>query len=431
MITSIRNTRYEIRETIRSIIMAKRESMKIVIVGHMDHGKSTLIGRLLYDTGSLPPDRMEVIRRTCEEMGKPVEFAFVMDHLREERERGMTIDTAQTFFRTGSRDYVIIDAPGHKEFMKNMITGASQAETSILVVDVNEGVMEQTTRHAYVLGMLNLRKNILVLNKMDLVGYRREKFEEVRREITAFLERLGIAPSFVIPASGTHGDNFAKRSDAMPWYRGPTILGALDALEKDSDIGEKPLRMPVQDVYERQGKRIVVGRVESGVVRNGDELVLLPANRKVTVAGIVEFGGGKRSAEAGESIGLVLSGDGAARRGDLLSAAENRPRLSSGIVANVFWMSPRGFRMGDELTFRANTQEIGCTMREIRRRVNSSTLDVIEENAREIRETEVGEVVIETARPLAFELFSFIPELGRFVLERDNDIVAGGIITHG
>jgi len=408
--------------------MKKRESMKIVIVGHMDHGKSTLIGRLLYDTGSLSPDRMEVIRRTCEEMGKPVEFAFVMDHLREERERGMTIDTAQTFFRTPSRDYVIIDAPGHKEFMKNMITGASQAETSILVIDVREGVMEQTTRHAYVLGMLNLKRNILVLNKMDLVGYSEKKFQEVRGEISVFLKRLGIAPSFVVPVSGTGGDNFASRSEKMPWYTGPTILEALDALEKEKDIYERPLRMPVQDVCERKGGKIVVGRVESGRLAEGDELLLFPEKRKVTVARVLEFG---KERHAGESIGLIVSGGGAVKRGDVLSDAGNVPRLSRTLTASVFWISPRPFTLGETLTLRANTQERRCVVKEIRRRLNSSTLDTIEEGARALAETEVGEIIIETEHPLAFEFFSFIPELGRFVLERGNDIVAGGIITHG
>ncbi len=406
-----------------------REGMKIVIVGHMDHGKSTLIGRLLYDSGSLSPDRMEVIRKTCEEMGKPVEFAFVMDHLREERERGMTIDTAQTFFRTPSRDYVIIDAPGHKEFIKNMITGASQAETSILVIDVNEGVMEQTRRHAYLLGMLNLKRNILVLNKMDLVGYSEKRFQEVRGGICAFLERLGISPAFAVPISGTRGDNFASRSEKMPWYTGPSIFEALDALEKDKDIHQRPLRMPVQDVYERKGERIVVGRIESGKLAGGDELLLFPEKRKVAVARVLEFGRERHAAEAGESIGLIVSGDGAVKRGDVLSAADNVPMLSRRLAASVFWMSPRPFAIGETLTLRANTQERSCVVREIRKRINSSTLDTVEEGASALAETEVGEIIIETAHPLAFEFFSFIPELGRFVLERGNDIVAGGIIT--
>ena len=410
--------------------MGKRESMKIVIVGHVDHGKSTLIGRLLYDTGSLPPDKMEVIRHTCEEMGKPVEFAFVMDHLREERERGITIDTAQIFFNTPTRNYVIIDAPGHKEFIKNMITGASQAETSVLVIDVDEGVQEQTKRHAYILGMLNLKKNILVMNKMDLVGYSQERFEEVKKEITAFLCRLDISPSFVVPAVGTLGENFAKKSDKMPWYDGPTVFGALDALEKDKDISEKPLRMPVQDVYDVEGKRIVAGRIESGKLKDGDELLLLPEDVKVRVTEVLEFSRERHSAEACESIGITISDDGKAARGDLLSDPVKKPRTGKMIVANLFWMSPQALDIKEKFTFRANTQETTCTVKEITRRIDSSTLDVIEEKATALNENEVGEMLIECDKPVSFELFRFIPELGRFVLERGNDIVAGGIITH-
>ena len=411
--------------------MAERESMKIVIVGHMDHGKSTLIGRLLYETGSLSPDRMEVVRKTCVEMGKPVEFAFVMDHLREERERGMTIDTAQTFFHTPRRDYVIIDAPGHKEFMKNMITGASQAETSILVLDVNEGVMEQTRRHAYVLGMLNLKKNILVLNKMDLVGYREEKFEEARSVIGPFLARLGIIPAFIVPVSAATGDNFVSRSGKMPWYAGPTLVGTLDAMEKDRDLREKPLRMPVQDVYDRDGTRIVAGRIESGTLREGDAVRIMPGEGRATVAMVLEFGAERTAAEAGECIGLVLSGDAAPRRGDVLSAVDDLPRIGTAVTANLFWMSPQKLDIGETLTLRLGTQETPCRVGEIRKRIDSSTLEVLSENARTIEETEVGEVLIMADHPLAFELFGDIPELGRFVIERANDIVAGGIITHG
>ena len=410
--------------------MTKRESMKIVIVGHVDHGKSTLIGRLLYDTGSLPPDRMEVIRKTCEEMGKRMEFAFVMDHLREERERGITIDTAQTFFRTPSRDYVIIDAPGHKEFIKNMITGASQAETSVLIIDVHEGVREQTKRHAYILGMLNLKKNILVVNKMDLVGYREEKFNKLKDEITAFLKRLDITPSFIVPACASLGENFAKSSDKMLWYKGPTVLDALDELEKDRDISDKPLRMPVQDVYRIDGRDILAGRIEAGKLSDGDEVLLLPENERVRVTELVEFGKERHSAEAGESIGIVLSKSKDVTRGDFLSAVGNKPQISNRIVANLFWMSPQPFRTGEELTFRINTQETACVVKDIMRRINSSSLEVIEENAKVLEENEVGEILVETSRPIAFELFRFIPELGRFVMERENDIVAGGIITH-
>jgi sulfate adenylyltransferase subunit 1 (EFTu-like GTPase family) len=266
---------------------------------------------------------------------------------------------------------------------------------------------------------------------MDLVGFSQERFEAVRGEITAFLARLDITPSFVVPVSGTGGDNFASRSERMPWYTGQTILDALDALEKDKDIREKPLRMPVQDLYRRGDRNIVAGRIESGRLAGGDGLTVFPEQREAEIAQVLEFGKERRSAVAGESIGLTLSGDGAVGRGDVLSSSDNVPRLDRRLAASLFWMSPKPFTLGETLTLRANTQERQCVIKEIRRRIDSSTLDTVEEQAHTLSETEVGEVVIEVDRPLAFELFSFIPEMGRFVLEKGNDIVAGGIITHG
>ena len=279
--------------------------------------------------------------------------------------------------------------------------------------------------------MLNLKKNILVLNKMDLVGFREKKFEEARASIIAFLTKLGIAPAFIVPVSAATGDNFASRSVKMPWYAGPTLIEALDALENDRDLREKPLRMPVQDVYDRDGTRIVAGRIESGTLREGDAVRILPGEGRAAVAMVLEFGAERNAAEAGECVGLVLSGDAAPRRGDVLSSVDDLPHIGTAVTANIFWMSPQKFDIGETLTMRLGTQETPCRVGEIRKRIDSSTLDVIEENARTMEETEVGEVLIRADHPLAFELFSDIPELGRFVLERRNDIVAGGIITHG
>ena len=212
--------------------------MKIVIVGHVDHGKSTLIGRLFFDTGCLPEEKIEEVRKTCEALGRDMEFAFVMDHLEEERSQGVTIDTAQTFFNTDKRSYVIIDAPGHKEFIKNMITGASQAESAILIVDAEEGVREQTKRHAYILSLLGLDQVIVVINKMDLVNYKEETFNKLKDDVTAFLSSIKIKPSFVIPISAKEGDLVAKKLGRMEWYKGPTVLQALDAFKTRPGLSE-------------------------------------------------------------------------------------------------------------------------------------------------------------------------------------------------
>ena len=261
----------------------EREHLKLVIVGHVDHGKSTLIGRLFFDTDSLPKEKIEEVKQICEALGKELEFAYVMDHLEEERSQGITIDTAQTFFKTEKRDYVIIDAPGHREFTKNMITGASQAEAAILIVDASEGVREQTRRHAYILGMLGLKQVIVAVNKMDLVDYSENVFNEVSKQTTDFLERIGIAPTYIIPISAKEGDNVAKASDRMKWYTGPTILQALDTFKKTEKRDENPLRFAVQDVYNIDGKRIIVGRVEAGTLRVGDNIIVLPTGEETTV----------------------------------------------------------------------------------------------------------------------------------------------------
>ncbi len=407
----------------------EREALRLVLVGSIDHGKSTLIGRLFYDTDSLPDGRMEEIRRASEAEGKELEFGFIMDHLREERERGITIDTAQAFFSTERRDYVIIDAPGHKEFLKNMITGASQAEAAVLICSAYEGVEEQTRRHAYVLKLLGLRQTIIAYNKMDLVGYDRRRFEEVRRDLHAFLKRIDVAPALEIPVSAKLGDNLAGRSASMPWYEGPTILEALDRFEKGPAPIEKPVRFPIQDVYEVEGRRVAVGRVESGMLRRGAQLQFLPVGTIRTVVEILGFGR-KDIAEAasGECVGIIFDTD-AAQRGEVGCPPDKPARLVDRFEASIFWLAHEPLKADEGLILRCSTQEKNSRVSAIRERVDSSTLEHLEQNARALLETEVGEVTICTDTPVVVERFTDVPELGRFVLQRGHDVVAGGIVT--
>lgn len=407
----------------------EKEHFKVVIVGHVDHGKSTFIGRLLYDTDSIPLDKIETIEKACLELNRPLEWAFITDQIREEREKGITIDTTQIYFHTEQRDYVIIDAPGHKEFMKNMITGASQAEGSALVVDTDEGVREQTRRHAYVLSMLGLKENIILLNKMDLVGYSEETFNSVKNDITNLCNSLGIPCTYIIPISAQDGDNIASISENMPWYKGCTVIEALDSLAKRADEESLPLRMPVQDVYNVDGKKIIVGRIESGQIAQGDKVLLIPQNVEATVAGVHEFGRERTSAEFGENTGITINEDITVERGQMISAVDSVPIQTSKIHGNVFWMSPEPVKVGEDIVFRCNTQEVPCRISCIRKKVDSSTSELLAENASTLGETEVGEVIIEADKPVAVELFSDFPELGRFVLEKGGDIVAGGVIT--
>jgi len=407
----------------------EKETLGFVIVGHVDHGKSTLIGRLLYDTQSLPPEKLAEVERMSKELGRETEFAFVMDHLQEERDQGITIDTAQTFFHTDARDYVIIDAPGHKEFIKNMITGASQGQAALLIVDAEEGVREQTRRHAYLLGMLGLEQITVLINKMDKVDYAQARFDEVAGEITRFLAAIALAPMHLIPISAKDGDNVAVRSEKMPWYEGVTTLDALDTFAIPPRATEGPMRFPLQDVMKVDDKRMLVGRVESGVIRAGQEVVFLPSGSESTVTGIAQFMKPPlEQAEAGESIGITLADPLFVERGEVACPSGAVARVSDTIAANVFWMSKSRLAPGEKLRIKLATQEVPAEVTHIARRIDSSSLEVIAEDSDEMKNNEIAEVTIRTKAPIALESFYDVPEMGRFVLVRGHDIVAGGIV---
>ncbi|MBU0667080.1 MAG: GTP-binding protein [Nanoarchaeota archaeon] len=405
------------------------ETMKFVIVGHIDHGKSTLIGRLFYDTNSLPEGKIEELKTVCEALGKELEFGFLMDHLEEERDQGITIDTAQTFFRTKNREYNIIDAPGHVEFIKNMITGASQAEAAILIVDAEEGVQEQTRRHAYILNMLGLSQVIVVINKMDKVEYKKERFEEVKKELLEFLLKINIQPSYIIPISAKNGDFVAKKSNTLPWYQGPTVLDALDSFKIKESEKNKELRFPVQDVY-KWDKRIIAGKIVSGTIKKKDKIVVLPSEEETIVESIEEFGKENiEFAEAGKSTGITTKDKLFIDRGAvIIRKNEEKPLITNKVEAHLFWMDKNPYKKGERLLFKCATQEVMCEIETIKKVVDSSTLQTIKENAEEIKNREVGDIIIKTEKPVVVEDFNKTQELGRFVLQR-KDTCAGGIIT--
>ena len=407
----------------------EKEHMKIVIVGHVDHGKSTLIGRLLYDTSSLPDGFIEEIKKTCEMLGRELEFAYVLDSLEEEREQNITIDTTQTFFKTKKREYVIIDAPGHKEFVKNMITGASLAEAAILIVSAKEGVQEQTKRHAYILSMLGIKQVIVAVNKIDLIGYKEEIFNSVKEELLKFLDSVKIKPSYVIPISAKEGDNIAKKSEKIRWYSSLTVLEALDAFETEKKAANKPLRLPVQDVYKIDDKRIIAGRIESGKIKKGDNIIFLPSDKEAVVKSVEAFNEDREEAEAGESIGITTEEELFIERGQVICHKDRLPKVKDRFKANIFWMSDKQFDINEKITIKCATQEAECFIEKIEKRINSSNLEVIEENAKKLEHTELGSVIIKTKEPLVIENFNDMAELGRFVFVKGYDTVAGGIIT--
>src|SRR3989339_1462084 len=400
-----------------------KNHLNFVIVGHVDHGKSTLIGRLLFDTGFIPQVKIDEVKSVCEALGKQFEFCYLMDYLEEERQKNITIDTTQTFFKTAKRDYVIIDAPGHKEFLKNMITGATLAEAAILMVDAAEGIREQTKRHAYILNLLDVKQLIVAVNKMDKVNYQRARFEEIKKELLSHLAALNLEPNYVIPISAYQGDFIEHKTENLNWYNGPTILEALDSFKTLAKTQELPLRLPVQDKY----REIIVGQVETGVLNQGQEVIIMPAGIKATVKEIKKWHEEKNRALDGGNVGLILD-TADIERGDVICQTNQLPTVTTNFKATVFWMSPAGVKTDQTFILKLATQEVPAKIKKIHKLMDSSSLEIITDRADEIRETEVGEVEIVTEKPLVIEDFNYMHQLGRFVIVKNEDIAAGGIV---
>lgn len=407
----------------------EKSHLKFIIVGHVDHGKSTLIGRLLYDTDSLPADKVEEIRKVSEDLGTETEFAYLLDHLEEERRQNVTIDITQVFLKSAEDEYVIIDAPGHVEFVKNMITGASQAEAAVLIIDAKEGAKEQTHRHAYILSLLGIDQVVVVVNKMDLALYDKEVFERTKRDMEAHLRDIGIKASSYIPISALKGENIVKRSEEMSWYTGPTFLESLKGLRPRESAADKPLLFPIQDVYKIGDKRIIVGRVESGLIKKDETIKILPHNQFAKVSSIEKHPYQADEAGAGESIGITTKDDVFSDRGDIICGQDMDQFFTDSFRANIFWLSKDDFHINERLIIRCATQETSCRIEKIEKKMNSSTLKIVEEDAGGLKNLEVGEVVIKTKKPIAVKPFKDVEELGRFVLARDENTCAGGIIT--
>ena len=404
--------------------------LRLVIVGHVDHGKSTLVGRLLSDTGTLPEGKLDFIRDICKQQGKEFEFAFLLDALEEEQEQGITIDTSQIFFSTAQRKYVIIDAPGHKEFLKNMVTGAADAEAALLMIDANEGVQEQSRRHGYILKLLGLTQVAVVINKMDLVDYDEKVYSKIRTEYTAFLDSLGIEAREFIPVSAKLGVNIAALKDEMPWYKGPTVLNMVDQFEKKPPPDHLPFRFPVQDVYKFDERRIIAGRVESGKLQTGDRVIFSPSNKQAVVKSIEAWSVPEQPnvATSSESIGFTLDEQIFVERGDVCSLMDQLPIVSTTFDANVFWMGKRNLEKGRKFTLKLNTQEVECEVVDFKKAIDASTLETLT-NQDYIAKNDVAELTLKTRTPVAFDLFGSIATTGRFVLVDEFDVCGGGIIT--
>jgi len=406
------------------------DNLNIVIVGHVDHGKSTLLGRLYADTGSLPDGKLEKVQAICRQQGKEFEYAFLFDAFLEEQEQGITIDTARTFFGWKGRHYIIIDAPGHKEFLKNMISGAARAEGALLLIDALEGVKEQSKKHGYLLSLLGVRQFAVVVNKMDLVGYRQDVFDGIEKEYREFLGQFKAVPQQIIPVSAKLGDNIANRSEQMSWYSGPTVLDALSAFQKEPGRSEQPLRLPVQDVYKFDARRIIAGRVTAGHVKVGDSLVFSPSNKRATVKSIEAFNIDPPPVEshAGQSVGVTLDEQIFVERGEVASHQEQLPLVSTAFRANVFWLGRKPLERGRRYQLRVTTREVDCEVATIHRIID--TMDLAQQQGSSVvNKNQVAELTIRAKTPVAFDLSASFESTGRFVLVDEYDIAGGGIVT--
>ncbi len=429
------------QSALRNPHSADAAHLRIVFVGHVDHGKSTLIGRILSDTNSLPEGKLEQVQRACAAENMEFEFAFLLDALLEEQEQNITIDTTQIPFKTAKRNYMIIDAPGHKEFLKNMITGASSADAAVLVIAANEGVQEQSKRHAYLLSLLGVRQFCVVVNKMDLADYSESRFLEIEKKYREFLKTLNLETNVFIPASARFGENITARSTKMKWHRGPTLAEALDAMTPLAPPTDLPLRFCVQDVYKFDERRIIAGRIETGTLQVGDELVFSPAN-KMSIVQSIEHWQPVTSAEtspranggmaiAGDSIGIMLREQIFVERGYVASHSKDAPIETNRFHADLFWIARQPAHLSHLYTARLATQEVKCQIVSLEEVMDSSSLERRPTKADQLARNEVGRLTIQTRSPIVLDNHDRLPPLGRFVLVDDGMICGGGIIHGG
>lgn len=397
------------------------------IVGHVDHGKSTLIGRLLHDTGSLPEGKLAELQAASDKRGGTLEWSFLLDSFQAERDQGITIDTTQIFFQTAARPYVIIDAPGHKEFLKNAVSGVAQAQAALLVIDAAEGVREQSRRHALILQLLGLRQVAVIVNKIDLIEFDPVRFDAVATEITAFLAELGLHPKAIIPISARHGDNIVTRSAETSWYQGPTVIDLLDSFEAAKPATEQPLRLPIQDVFKFDDRRLVVGRIESGRLKVGDTLAFAPTGKSARIASIETWNAAPQiAAAAGQSVALTLDDELFIERGHVATHPERQPHLTHEALIRLFWLDEAPLEPGDRIGLKVATSEYQISIEGIRAVIDVDSLD--RTVADRVPRNGIAEVLVRSRQLMAIDHVDELAKTGRAVLTRNGDIVGGAVI---
>lgn len=410
---------------------SEHQDLRLVIVGHVDHGKSTLVGRLLYETNALPDGKYEQIKASCDKRGMAFEWAFLMDALQAERDQNVTIDTTQIWFSSATRRYCLIDAPGHREFLKNMITGAASADAALLLVDAQEGLKAQSRRHAYLLHLLGIREVIVVVNKMDLVEYSQDRFNGVVADFTSYLEKLDIHPRCFIPVSAREGDSIANRSEQMRWYEGETLLDAMDDIPAAREDVAKPLRFAVQDVYRFDDRRIIAGRIESGQMAVGDEVLFSPSNEVATVQSFEQWPPSDvamQRACVGQSVGITLSEQIFVERGHVASHDVDAPLLTNVIQARIFWIQDRPMMEGARYRLRLATADYPVEVMEIQQVLDTDTLQA-HAHAQQVERMQVADVKLRVRGLAVMDDYQANASLGRFVLFDAYRVAGGGIIS--
>lgn len=400
--------------------------LSLVLAGHVDHGKSSLLGRLLHELDLLPAGRADELAAMSTRRGVPLEWSFALDGFQAERDQAITLDTTRVRLKTPRREFVVIDAPGHKELLKNMIGGASAAAAALLVLDVQAGSEEQTLRHAYLLKLLGVRALVVAISKMDLVGYDEEAFVTRSREVGAALARMGIEPRAIVPVSARDGANLRERGAMPEWYRGPSLVTALEALPAATPDRALPLRMPVQDVYRHGERRVLAGRIDSGRIAVGDELLFSPSGRVGKVAELLAWPGPlPDGVDAGDNASVVLDRPLVVERGDVASHREHAPKLTAVFDAEIFWLSATPLVPGRELTMQLGPRSAAVRVQAIRHRIDVATL--APELASSIAAGEIASVTLRAHELVAIDDFAAMPATGRFVLREGYVTVGGGI----
>ena len=400
--------------------------VKLIIVGHVDHGKSTLIGKLLFELGEVANDKVEEIRKNCNSRSIPFEWAFLLDALKTERDQGVTVDTTQIFFKTKKRNYVFIDAPGHKEFLKNMVTGATQAEMAFLIIDVNEGIGDQTKKHVYLLGLIGIKNIVILINKMDSVNYKEAKFCNVKKNIEEYLHNINAKPKAILPISAKDGSNITKNTD-MKWFKGDTVSSILDKVKVNKPPKHSSLRMPVQDVYKIDNKRIIVGRIESGSIKVGDKILISPSNMEAQINSI-EIWPKKIKAEysVGECIGITLRDQSFVEKGNIISKSNNPPIIVQTFQAQIFWFSKEPLNINKKYALKINTKTYEIKFTKIEKIIRTDNLK--EKKKIVIERNDVALVRVSSQSSLCIDNFETNQSTGCFSIISKFEVMGGGIV---